>query len=142
MNKDERVTLQYSIGIEELPEEVNRLVRRAASIQSDQLSSRFKKLLIAEPYEFLSTETISSIQQIRYLLSSIDITLGDVENIIEGFFSMQQAPQHAAAAKMPPVTRGEIDELSEGEELVEQLRLFKEKAILQNEQEPPQASSK
>ena len=91
MNKDERVTLQYSIGIEELPEEVNRLVRRAAAIQSDQLSSRFKKLLIAEPYEFLSTETISSIQQIRYLLSSIDITLGDVENIIEGFFSMQQA---------------------------------------------------
>ncbi len=142
MNNNERVTLQYSIGLEELPEEVERLVKRASELQSNQLTSRFNKLLIAEPHEFLSTETISNIQHIRYLLSSIDITLGDVENIVEGFFSMQHQAQHATEKDVPPVIEREIDELSEGEELVEQLRLFKEKAALQNEQDPTQNPSK
>ena len=135
MNNNERVTLQYSIALDELPEEVTRLIRKASDTQSRQLSRLFKKLLSNESYEFLSLETLSNIQQLRYTLSSIDITLGDVENIVEGFFSMQPAQQEQAPMEMPPTLFREVDDLEHPAELVEQLRLFKEKVAL-DEQKP------
>lgn len=142
MYDNERVTLQYSIAIEELPEEVARLIRKASQLQSEQLSRRFKKLAISEPYEFLSPETLSNIQQLRYVLSSIDVTLGDVENIIDGFFSMQEHKKDEAQSDSlkdgKPVVIKTVDELSEGPDLVDQLRLFKEKVALQDDQEPSQ----
>ena len=139
MNNNERVTLQYSIAIEELPEEVTRLVKKASSTQSRELSRQFKKLLSNESYEFLTFEVLNNVQQLRQTLASIDITLGDIENIIEGFFSMQQEQQEQKPMEIPPTVHRTIDDLEQASDLVEQLRLFKEKAIL-DEQESTQTA--
>jgi|3_EtaG_2_1085321.scaffolds.fasta_scaffold11282_4 hypothetical protein len=138
MNNDERVSLQYSIKLQDLPNEIARLIDKASSIQTDQLGKRFKKLKLAESYELLTPDALSDIQQLRFTLSDVDATLGDIENIVTGFISMQEEGKSPPAQddELPPTEFEISDELSEASELVDKLRLFREKGKLRNAEEP------
>ncbi len=139
MNNDERVSLQYSIKLRDLPNEIARLIDKASSTQEDQLGKRFKKLKLAESYELLTPDALSDIQQLRFTLSDVDATLGDIENIVTGFISMQQESKSPPTQddELPPTELEIHDELSEASELVDKLRLFREKGKLSNAEESP-----
>ena len=78
----ERVNIQYSVDIEDLGEEVCRLICDA-----------FEKLnsvndgVVAPENNVLSLRTIQQIDEVRQQLGEIDIRLGDAVNLINGYVS-------------------------------------------------------
>jgi hypothetical protein len=136
MQNDDRVTLQYSIKLQELPHEVGRLINKASSMQCEQIAKKFKKFSMVEDYDFLSESFLYDIQQLRYMLSSLDASLSDIDNIVAGYLSMERE-EPVELPEDGTLTTENFDELSEGaEELVEKLRLFREKDKLKNAEEP------
>lgn len=78
----ERVSIQYSVDIDELEEEVSRL-----------MCSAFEKLNNANESaavpagDTMSIRTIKKIDEIRQVLANVDIRLGDAVNLINGYIS-------------------------------------------------------
>jgi len=78
----ERVNIQYSVDIDDLGEEVCRLICDA-----------FEKLnsvndgVVAPENNVLSLRTIQQIDEVRQQLGEIDIRLGDAVNLINGYVS-------------------------------------------------------
>ena len=78
----ERVNIQYSVDIEDLGEEVCRLICDA-----------FEKLngvndgVVAPENNVLSLRTIQQIDEVRQQLGEIDNRLSDVVNIVNGYIS-------------------------------------------------------
>ena len=79
----QRVNIQYSVELENLEEEVNRLYSNAIT------------QLAALPHATinLGTEGLDKVDKFRQKLAKVDIMLGDVQNIIEGYVRFKtQAP--------------------------------------------------
>lgn len=114
MNK-ERVNIQYSIDLAELPTETHRLIKRASSLTKEELTECFKELCSVKGDDVLSLSTLTSIDVARKKLAAIDYALSDVSDIINGFlhFQVQQNLQDkfdnqpAVRREMPtpPVTQ-------------------------------------
>ena len=77
----QRVNIQYSVDIDELDAEVQRLIERS--------ESRLNRLLTSFPggSPALSLETAGAIDSFRAELSEIDYCLNDINKIITGYLS-------------------------------------------------------
>ena len=69
----QRVNIQYSVELEDLEEEVNRLYSNAI------------EQLVALPSASLNlgTEGLDKVESFRHKLARVDIMLGDIQNIID-----------------------------------------------------------
>ena len=116
----QRVNIQYSVELEDLEEEVNRLysnaITKLASLPHASLN--------------LGTEGLEKVDSFRQKLAKVDIMLADVQNIIEGYvrFKTQPPPEREAPFQQTS------DEL-EVEQLEDQIAKFKEMFSAQSDQE-------
>ena len=81
----QRVNIQYSVEIEDLKDEVSRLLEGVHS------TLHYADTLLTEDVlhkkEMLSLKTLDDIDQIRLQLAKADFTLGDVATIINGYIN-------------------------------------------------------
>jgi hypothetical protein len=124
----QRVNIQYSVELEDLEEEVNRLFHNTG-----------KKLTEITPcnFDYVSID-LSGIQMIdilRQKLAGIDLSLRDIQNIIEGYvrFKTQPPPERETPFQQTS------DEL-EVEQLEEQIAKFKEMSSAQPDQESEESN--
>ena len=77
---NERVSIQYSVSIDDLGGEVDRLLvdafKNLNSIQDEKIES-----------ETLSLRTIQKVDEIRRELANVDLRLGDAVNLINGYIA-------------------------------------------------------
>ena len=111
----ERVNIQYSIDIEELPQEVARLLEKANSTLRDIYDTDMQ-FSATHSSETLSLSTLLSIDQIRKKLASVDYILNDASQIVNGFISFKvqenaesqnegrTTPQDENSEHMPPTS--------------------------------------
>ena len=94
----QRVNIQYSVEIDELQDEVNRLFHNAI-MELDRIQP-----VGGAPVAKLGTDGLEKVDQIRKSLTKIDIMLGDVQNIIEGYvrFKTQPPPQREDPFEQTP----------------------------------------
>ena len=106
----ERVNIQYSVDIDELEDEVCRLMCSAFQKLNDTYDSA-----VAPTNDTMSLRTIKKIDEIRQELANIDIRLGDTVNLINGYISYksemisregiaaqaEHTPQHENGANLP-----------------------------------------
>jgi phosphate uptake regulator len=78
----QRVNIQYSVQIEELPAELKRMSEKATSSLEETLSS-----LKQEPEDILSLSSHQHYDEIRVKLASVDAALSDINNIVESYLS-------------------------------------------------------
>ena len=87
----QRVNIQYSVELEDLEEEVNRLYSNAIT------------QLVSLPNASLNLGTggLESVDSFRQKLAKVDIMLGDVQNIIEGYvrFKTQPPPEREVSSR-------------------------------------------
>jgi len=80
----QRVNLQFSVNIDELPAEIQRIVDKAAN----QLNQSYELCdEIRDSEELFSLSTIQKIDLVRQQLASTDQTLLDTHNLINGFLN-------------------------------------------------------
>jgi len=116
----QRVNIQYSVEIDELQDEVNRLFGNAI-MELDKVQP-----VGGAPVAKLGTDGIDKVESIRHKLAKIDIMLGDVQNIIEGYvrFKTQSEPSREVPFQ-------QSSEELEMEQLQDKIEMFK-KAINEN----------
>lgn len=118
----QRVKIQYSIELDEIGSEVDRLFTKTMR-ELTQLGG-------SPNFDYLPLETSSleHIDQIRRKLSRIDIMFGDIQNIISGYIQFKVAPPEEQVEPEPA-------EDFEIEDLERQLAQFKEMFNAQPDQE-------
>ena len=116
----QRVNIQYSVELEDLQDEVNRLFG-AAIIELDSVTP-----VGGTPVVKLGTDGLEKLEFIRHRLAKIDIMLGDVQNIVEGYvrFKTQPEPERDLSLQQTP------EEL-EVEQLENKIQMFR-KALDEN----------
>tara|TARA_R110000796_G_scaffold6952_1_gene24209 strand:+ start:180 stop:485 length:306 start_codon:yes stop_codon:yes gene_type:complete len=93
----QRINIQYSINLEELPTEVERLYAHAVS----KLGEVSLPKLGDE--DILTSSTIKVIDQVRKNLAQTDIILSDVQSIISSYVEYELSlsqPQEPASEKI------------------------------------------
>ena len=120
----QRVNIQYSVELDDLQNEINRLFANAI-MQLDKVQP-----VGGAPIVKLGTDGLEKLDQIRQSLTKVDIMLGDVQNIIEGYvrFKTQSPPEREIPFQQTS------DEL-EVEQLEEQIKEFKEFIVANATQE-------
>ena len=120
----QRVNIQYSVELDDLQNEINRLFANAI-MQLDKVQP-----VGGAPIVKLGTDGLEKLDQIRQSLTKVDIMLGDVQNIIEGYvrFKTQPPPEREIPFQQTS------DEL-EAEQLEEQIKEFKEFIVANATQE-------
>ena len=121
---EQRVNIQYSVGLGELQGEVDRLFAKA-----------IKELDVAAPVGGtpklkLGTEGLEKLDILRRKLAKIDIMLGDVQNIVEGYVRFKTQPVSPSYPDSP----SEAEEL-EMEQIEDKIARFKEMFDAQSNQE-------
>jgi|TARA_R110000824_G_scaffold179137_1_gene359241 hypothetical protein len=107
----QRVNIQYSVDIEELPVEITRLLRGALT----ELSAAQEHALAEVSAETLmSLDTIAEIEIIRTRLSHIDFALSDVNNLVNAFLNYKTTDSADAAPEMPVQAPAEMMSPMEG----------------------------
>ena len=125
----QRVNIQYSVDIDELSDEVNRLFGNAIK-QLDSIAP-----VGGTPTLKLGTDGLDKLDHLRRKLANIDIMLGDVQNIVEGYVRFKTQPEP------PPVTNFPSEEEGlEMEQLEDRLAKFKEMLDAQSNQEPKETN--
>jgi hypothetical protein len=89
---EQRVNIQYSIDMEELPEEVDRLLQKANSALKNVCVADLKELSSIDEKSLLSIRSLEIIEQTRKKLAAIDHVLSDVTNIVDGFIKYKTSP--------------------------------------------------
>mgnify|MGYP003137990630 CR=1 FL=1 len=99
----QRVNLQFSVDIEELPNEIQRLIKKNSNqlYNCYELSDR-----IEDSEEIFSINTIQKIDMIRQNLASVDQSLADAQNIVKGFLNFITNSEPA----VDPDIYGNVDE--------------------------------
>ncbi len=118
----QRVNIQYSVELEDLQKEVTRLFENAIKVlELNPIRPRPDRHTIT-----LGTDGLDSIDLLRRRLAKVDIMLGDIQNIVEGYirFKTQSEPQREIPFQQTP-------EEFEMEQLQDKIEMFK-KAINEN----------
>ena len=99
----QRINIQFSVDVDELPREVGRLLEDA-----------FNEYQLLQPechrdldMTVLSYEMVEKIERIRLTLTTIDYRLNDAANIISGYLG------YKAQEGMPPADAGPPEDLEE-----------------------------
>jgi|7_EtaG_2_1085326.scaffolds.fasta_scaffold07682_5 hypothetical protein len=149
MNENERVTLQYTISLKELPGEVSRLVQKAATSVGECHDDIMPGLINMDAPDRLDLKTCHVIAEARERLTTAACALDDVNNIIEGYMrhrTQPPAPQQQPSQEQdtPPTAHYVTDPLAMSgamAELQEKLKLFQQQDPVSNE-EPATAERK
>jgi hypothetical protein len=83
----ERVNIQYSINLDEIGTEVQRIYKKAQNIISNI------SLPDVDEESVLSSDTIKEVENIRLSLVSLDATLKDVDNIVASYLRYKIMPE-------------------------------------------------
>jgi LPS O-antigen subunit length determinant protein (WzzB/FepE family) len=121
----QRVNIQYSVEIEDLEAEVNRLFK--AAMRNLDFKSPMGQLS-------LGTEGMDQVDSLRRKLAKADIMLGDVQNIIQGYVRFKTQPTDIEKQELEQSS----DEL-ELEQLQDRISQFKELMNAQPDQESEKA---
>jgi hypothetical protein len=123
----QRINIQYSVDVDELPKEVGRLLESAFNqYQLLQADCRFTPADSALAYK-----TVERIDCIRLALASIDHRLNDASNIISGYLeykAQEGQPQPIDLSREAPAGV-DVDDLTE------KIDKFKSMMILPEEDE-------
>jgi len=144
MDKENRVMLQYSVQLDEVPEELRRQVEKANLLTHTHLTTKFKKLMATDTAELLQEGALMDIHRIRATLANIDIILSDVGNIIDGYISMseeerpqEKTPEQESALEVV----SDLNNILDTSDLEEKLNLFKEQQDIQDATKPTKNTS-
>lgn len=77
----QRISIQYSIDIDDLEGEVNRLLQKSFGELGRLSDTNFPNSL--------SLETVESIDSVRQRLAAIDVTLQDITSIVGGYINFK-----------------------------------------------------
>ena len=106
----QRVNIQFSIDLEELPAEVARLFKQSAAHTRSALEAYTSSDYSDTP---LSITSLNQIDEIRLCLTKADLVLDDLQKIIAGYLRMQTEPSEAATPverpPMPEMPRSPFD---------------------------------
>ena len=120
----QRVNIQYSVDLGELQSEVDRLFAKA--IKELDLTAPVG----GTPKLKLGTEGLEKLDVLRRKLARIDIMLGDVQNIVEGYVRFKTQPAQPQVPDLP----SQPEEL-EMEQIEDKIARFKEMFDAQSNQE-------
>lgn len=118
----QRVNIQYSVELDDLQEEVNRLFGKAI-LELEKICP-----VGGTPVVNLGTEGIDKVDTLRRKLATVDVMLGDIQNIINGYVRFKTAPP-------PPQEIEQTSDELEVEQLEDKLAKFKEMIDAQSNQE-------
>jgi len=145
MDKQDRVMLQYSVQLDEVPKELKRLIEKANILTRGSLAARFKKLIATDTAELLQEMAASDISRVRATLANVDIILSDAENIINGYISMsaEEGQQIQTEREIEPAIdiADDLDNILDSSGLSETISLFKQQQGLQDAAKPAKDSS-
>ena len=116
----QRVNIQYSVELDDLGEEVNRLFSRSIKELRELFPSH-------EPDRYVPMDLagIDMIEDLRQRLSRADAALGDVQNIVQGYIQFKSTPPEAETSEpQSEIYEEVIDHMQPG--LAERIRKFKE----------------
>tara|TARA_R100001591_G_scaffold46520_1_gene57365 strand:+ start:260 stop:721 length:462 start_codon:yes stop_codon:yes gene_type:complete len=92
----QRVNIQYSIEIDQLPNEVDRLVK---VVQNDLESLSSMKISDNAEEADISLQSVFNINEIRAKIASLDHALMDVANIMNGYINFLTSPPQQEEAE-------------------------------------------
>ena len=92
---EQRVNIQYSIDIEELPSEVARMFKRAGQLLESLSGDSMKNLTALSEDNALTIDTLDKIDNVRKHLAAIDYCMHDATNIINGYINLKMPQQGA-----------------------------------------------
>lgn len=92
----QRVNIQFSIDLDELPSEVERLVEKFGS--ENEVTGELYNELAAD---VISVEGIKQINELRLSLSRADHILDDISKIVTGYIRMNVEEPRQAAQQQP-----------------------------------------
>ena len=121
----QRVNIQYSVELDDLEDEAIRLYKNAV-VQLENAAALYG----ADTKISLGLSSVQTIDQLRQKLSRIDIALGDIQNIIEGYVRFKTQPVESQAPEPP----SQSEEL-EMEQIEDKIAKFKEMLNAQPNQE-------
>ena len=120
----QRVNIQYSVELDELPNEINRLFGDAIR-QLDVITP-----VGGTPTLKLGTDGLDKLDVLRRKLAKIDIMLGDIQNIVESYVRFKTQPEQPRVSDSP----SEAEEF-EIEQIEDKIARFKEMFDAQPNQE-------
>jgi len=128
----DRVNIQYSVDVEELPAEVLRLIEKASTHTGILHTVGMSDLTSLSQEQIMSVATLDRLDRIRRQLAAADYVLNDVMNIVSGYleFKGRQLSEGAATNEQAP-PMPELEGMPEPQELHANL-LFKDLDGLQD----------
>ncbi|HAI41511.1 MAG TPA: hypothetical protein DCM40_27050 [Maribacter sp.] len=105
----ERVNIQYSVDIDELDIEIQRLIK-SALIEIQHVVSECNTIDQSNP---LTLQNYELFDIIRRKLSKADIIFSDVANILNGYLNYKMNSQDVEQPTHKPVESDDFDELKE-----------------------------
>ena len=135
----QRVNLQYSIDIEQLPRETHRLFLSAHKYLSESLE--IISAADESDTDVLTVEYLNTIDRIRTSMMNADYVLSDVQNIIKGYLghisSENTEEENSQESLVPYQANQEIN----FDDLEEKLKLFQNNFEKENDADPSQELS-
>tara|TARA_Y100000592_G_scaffold76739_1_gene120163 strand:- start:1526 stop:1942 length:417 start_codon:yes stop_codon:yes gene_type:complete len=127
----QRVNLQYTVDIDELPNETLRLVKKAHD--QSKLSTCILSEL-AEAENILTMDNMECVEKARLALMNIDYALQDIQNIIKGYVAHKSGIDEQSQQQMHDVPTASLYEPGEVDidQLEKHINNFKEVFEQQN----------
>jgi hypothetical protein len=109
----QRINIQYTVDVDDLPREVGRLLEKAFNdYQLLQVECRQDDRLTT-----LSYDMVEKIDRIRLTLAAVDHRLNDASNIISGYLGYKA--QQEASTSLPEPVDGLEEKLNKFKEMLE-----------------------
>ena len=126
----ERVNIQYSIDIDQLPPETTRLLNRATK-QLTLITTGVSAWNI-QADEVMSLSTMSKIDELRQNIAELDYMLSDVHSLVASFINYKTKP---AESEAPDPPADSMNMMTNGPDLTE---LQKKIDVFRRSMEPPE----
>ena len=98
-----RVNIQYSIDLEDLPREVDRIYANAKNLFKEI------KLPTAKEKNILSSHVLRELNETRRKLTSLDLILSDVTGIVGSYIEYEVSEHNKKTETPPEVNEGDED---------------------------------
>ena len=118
----QRVNLQYSIEIDELPTETRRLFLSVHKFLTDALNTI--SAVDESNNNLLTVESLETIDQIRTSMMNADYVLADVQNIIKGYLGYVSNQNSEEATGPDELMANQMTQDIDFDELEKKLKLF------------------
>lgn len=139
---NERIHLQYTIKMSELPGEVERLIKKADKVINGPQNKAMQALVNLKGVDLLTLNTVKKLHEVQDSMDVLGHLLRDVENIVNGYVDYelqkhQQLQAHAAHESEQPSDPVETPAVTSAplEDLAKKIKAFKEG--LDNDHEKP-----